>query len=97
MAVPGLSTPKVPAASQPGGVVTNGMSQFARDGRNANGAVVVSVDREDFGGDGPLAGVAFQERLEAAAFAAGGRSYRAPAQTVGEFLQGRKGLSLGAV
>ena len=87
----------VPAASQPGGVVTNGMSQFARDGRNANGAVVVSVDKEDFGGDGPLAGMAFQERLEAAAFAAGGRSYRAPAQTVGEFLQGRKGLSLGAV
>ena len=87
----------VPAASQPGGVVTNGMSEFARDGRNANAAVAVSVDAADFGSDSPLAGMAFQEKLEQAAFLAGGRSWRAPAQTVGRFLEGKAGFDLGRV
>ena len=76
------------AASEEGGVVTNGMSLHARDGRNANAAVVVSVDGRDFDGD-PARAVAFQRRLEQAAFRAGGGGYRAPAETVGSFLEGR--------
>ena len=68
----------VPAASEEGGVVVNGMSDFARDGRNANSALVVQVRREDFGGDHPLAGVAFQRRLERATFSAAGGGYKAP-------------------
>ena len=78
----------VPSASEAGGVVTNGMSYRARDGRNANAALVVSVGPEDFG-PGPLAGVAFQRELERAAFAAGGGGYVAPAQRVGDFLAAR--------
>ena len=61
------------------------MSHFARDGENANSAVVVSVDAADYG-EGPLAGVEFQRKWEEAAFAAGGYNYRAPAQLVGDFL-----------
>ncbi|MBQ9458929.1 MAG: FAD-binding protein, partial [Oscillospiraceae bacterium] len=78
----------VAAASEPGRVVTNGMSEFARDGENINGALLVSVTPEDFGGsaDDPLAGVAFQRALEEAAYRAGGESYAAPAQLVGDFL-----------
>ena len=76
------------AASEAGGVVTNGMSLHARDGQNANAAVVVSVDGRDFDGD-PARAVAFQRRLEQAAFRAGGGGYRAPAETVGSFLEGR--------
>ena len=80
----------VAAASEPGGVVTNGMSFFARDGQNANSALLVDVRPEDFGGaDDPLAGVAFQRRWESLAFAAGGGDYRAPAQRVDDFLRGR--------
>lgn len=79
----------VPAASEEGGVVTNGMSNYARNGTNANSALVVQVTDRDFG-DGPLAGVEFQRRLERAAFAAGGRTYRAPVQLVGDFLRGRE-------
>lgn len=75
----------VPSSSEPESIVTNGMSHFARDGANANSAVVVSVDSRDFG-QGALAGVAFQRKLEQAAFELGGRSYRAPAQTVSAFL-----------
>ena len=78
------------AASEARGVVTNGMSEFARDKENINGALLVNVTPEDFGGQtDPLAGVAFQRRLEAAAFALGGGDYRAPAQRVGDFLAGR--------
>lgn len=84
------------AASEAGGVVTNGMSLHARDGRNANAAVVVSVDGKDFG-DNPAEAVAFQRRLEQAAYRAGGGAYRAPAETVGSFLEGRGRLELGAV
>jgi uncharacterized FAD-dependent dehydrogenase len=77
----------VAAASEAGGVVTNGMSLHARDGVNANAALVVAVSPEDFG-HGPLDGVHFQRTLEQAAFTAGGSNYRAPVQTVGDFLQG---------
>ena len=75
----------VPAASEEGMLVTNGMSEFGRNRDNANAALVVSVSPEDFGADA-LAGVDFQRKLEQAAFAAGGGAYKAPAQTVGGFL-----------
>lgn len=84
------------AASEAGGVVTNGMSLHARDGRNANAAVVVSVDGRDFDGD-PAKAVAFQRGLEQAAFRAGGGDYCAPAETVGSFLAGGGRLDLGRV
>ena len=79
----------VAAASAPGQVVTNGMSLRGRDGANINGGFLVGVTPDDFGGDDPLAGVRFQEQWERAAFTAGGGSYRAPAQLVGDFLAGR--------
>ena len=77
-------------------MVTNGMGYLARDGRNANAAVVVSVDGSDFG-QNPAVAVAFQRRLEQAAFRAGGGAYRAPAETVGSFLEGRGRLELDRV
>jgi uncharacterized FAD-dependent dehydrogenase len=86
----------VAAASEPGGVVTNGMSQYSRAEFNANAGLVVGVTPADFPG-GPLAGIALQRDLEARAFAAGGASYAAPAQTVGDFLAGRPSTALGAV
>ncbi len=73
------------AASEEGGVVTNGMSLHARNGKNANAAVVVSVDGRDFDND-PARAVAFQRQLEQAAYRAGGGGYLAPAETVGSFL-----------
>ncbi len=79
----------VAAASEAGGVAVNGMSLFARDGENANSALLVSVGPGDYGGDDPLAGVRFQRRWERAAFEAGGGNYRAPAQLVGDFLAGQ--------
>ena len=89
----------VAATSEPGRVVTNGMSQYSRAERNANAGIVVPVGPEDFGEDGnsPLAGIAFQRRLETLAFAAGGGSYAAPGQRVGDFLAGRPSTSLGEV
>lgn len=78
----------VAAASEAGGVVVNGMSRFARDGANANAAFLVNVVPGDFEGDHPLAGVVFQRTWEQAAFELGGRSFRAPAQSMGDFLQG---------
>ena len=87
----------VAATSEEGRVVTNGMSEFARDKENINGALLVSVTPEDFGGDGPLAGVAFQRRLEEAAYDAGGRDYHAPAQRVEDFLAGRPSAGPGSV
>ena len=86
----------VPAASEAGRVVTNGMSCYARDQENANAALVVSVAPEQYGRR-PLDGIQFQRTLEEAAFQAGGGGYRAPAQDVGNFLEGRKGLRLGRV
>ena len=83
------------AASEPEGVVVNGMSRFARDGRNANSALLVGVGPEDFDGEDPLAGVKLQREMEQAAYrtaiAAGGEPYQAPAQTVGDFLAHRAG------
>ena len=76
----------VAAASEQGRVVTNGMSEFARDKVNANAALLVGVDSRDFGSDAPLAGMAFQRRLEEAAFKFGGQNYGAPVQLVGDFL-----------
>ncbi len=87
----------VAAASENDTVVTNGMSEFARDGRNANSALLVGVSPSDFGSDSPLAGVAFQRKLECASFTAGGESYKAPTQRVGDLLAGRKTTSLGEV
>ncbi|MBR6521153.1 MAG: hypothetical protein IKT47_00630 [Oscillospiraceae bacterium] len=79
----------VAAASELGGVVTNGMSYHARSGENSNAAVLVSVEPSDFGSDHPLAGVEFQRRLERAAYAAGGSNYKAPAICYGDLLSGK--------
>lgn len=87
----------MPAASEEGGVVTNGMSNFLRDETNANAALIAQVRQEDFGGDHPLAGVEFQRRLERLAFRAGGGDYRAPVQTLGDFLQGKTSERFGDV
>ncbi len=87
----------VAATSEEGGVVTNGMSRFAREGSNANSAFLVSVFPEDFEGDDPLAGVRFQRRWETQAFELGGRNYRAPAQLMGDFLQRSASSAAGAV
>jgi uncharacterized FAD-dependent dehydrogenase len=89
----------VAATSEPDRVVTNGMSQYSRNERNANAGIVVGLTPEDFApyGNGPLAGIALQRHFESAAFDAGGRSYRAPAQLVGDFLAGRPSAGLGDV
>ncbi len=88
----------VAATSEPGCVVTNGMSQYSRAERNANAGIVVNISPEDFGGtDNPLAGIAFQRQLEAHAFTLGGGTYEAPGQLVGDFLAGRPSMQLGAV
>jgi hypothetical protein len=87
----------VNAASEAGGVVCNGMSDFARDSRNANSALVVAVRPGDFGGSGPRAGVEFQRAWEAAAFRAGGGDFSLPVQTLGDFVEGRPTARLGAV
>lgn len=85
------------AASEPGGVVTNGMSPWLRNGENSNAALLVGVTPEDYGGEGPLSGVEFQRRLEQAAFRLGGETYAAPAQRVADFLAGRASRSFGSV
>jgi len=87
----------VAAASEPGGVVTNGMSRFDRDGANANAAFLVNVTPADFGGDHPLAGVAFQRWWERAAYELGGRTFRAPAQVLGDFMRGVASSGAGSV
>ena len=86
----------VAAASEEDTVVVNGMSLHARDGRNANSALVVSVNPEDFDHDFTKA-IAFQRELEKKAFEMGGRNYKAPAQSVGNFLRGKAGLGNGKV
>ncbi len=80
------------SASEYGGVVTNGMSEYARAGKNANAALAVTVTPEDCRRMG-MDGVAFQRHYEQLAYAAGGKNYRAPAQTVGDFLTGKVGTS----
>jgi uncharacterized FAD-dependent dehydrogenase len=87
----------VAAASEPGRVVTNGMSQYSRKERNANAGIVVGITPEaDYPGH-PLAGVELQRRLEAAAFHAGGATYAAPGQRIGDFLAGRPSTAFGEV
>jgi len=90
----------VAATSEPNRVVTNGMSQYSRNERNANAGIVVGIAPEDYPGGvaaGPLAGIALQEQLESHAFVLGGGRYEAPAQLVGDFLAGRPSTALGAV
>ncbi len=86
----------VAATSEPGRVVTNGMSQYSRNERNANAGIVVGIAPEDYPG-GPLAGVEFQRRLESNAYLLGGSNYQAPGQLVGDFLAGRPSTKLGSV
>ncbi|MBQ6431739.1 MAG: hypothetical protein IJJ99_07685 [Oscillospiraceae bacterium] len=87
----------VAAASQSGGVVTNGMSLSARDGENANAALLVTLKPEDFPSKETLGGMLWQEELEHRAFILGGEDYRAPAQTVGDFLAGKASAAFGEV
>ena len=87
----------VAAASEPGRLVTNGMSQYSRAESNANAGIVVGVTPDDFPTSGPLGGIAFQRHWETRAFEAGGGTYAAPAQRVGDFLAGRPATALGAV
>jgi uncharacterized protein len=81
----------VAASSEEGGVVTNGMSDYLRDSPRANSALVVSVGKDDFPGDSPLAGIEFQRSLERASYLAGGNDYRAPAQNLMAFM-GERGM-----
>ncbi|MQA20398.1 NAD(P)/FAD-dependent oxidoreductase [Rugamonas rivuli] len=87
----------VAAASEPGRVVTNGMSQYSRNERNANSAIVVNISPEvDYPGH-PLAGIEFQRRLEEKAFELGGGTYNAPGQLMGDFVAGRASTEFGSV
>jgi len=86
----------VAATSEPGRVVTNGMSQYSRNERNANSGIVVDITPEDYPGH-PLAGIAFQRKWEERAFELGGRNYEAPGQLVGDFLAGRPSTAFGSV
>ncbi len=87
----------IAAASEAGGVVTNGMSGYLRDEINANSALLVGVTPDDFGSDHPLAGIDWQRRWEQLAFAAGRGGFRAPLQLVGDFLAGRPSRGFGPV
>ena len=87
----------VAATSEPGHVVTNGMSQYSRNERNANAGIVVGITPADFPGTHPLAGIELQRQLESHAFVLGGSDYRAPAQLVGDFVAGRSSTALGTV
>jgi len=101
----------VAATSEPGRVVTNGMSQYSRNERNANAGIVVGIEPKDFGVDmpgeelmrqpngeiSPMAGIALQRRLESNAYLLGGSTYEAPAQLVGDFLANQPSLQLGSV
>ena len=86
----------VATASEPERVVTNGMSQYSRNERNANAGIVVGISPSDYPGH-PLAGIEFQRKWESLAFEAGGRNYSAPGQLVGDFIAGRASVALGQV
>ncbi len=86
----------VAATSEAGHVVTNGMSQYSRNERNANSAIVVGITPDDYPGH-PLAGIEFQRKLEATAFKLGGENYQAPGQLVGDFLANKPSSALGSV
>ena len=90
----------VAATSEPQRVVTNGMSQYSRNERNANAGIVVGIAPADYPGGveaGPLAGIALQEALESHAYVLGGGTYEAPGQLVGDFIAGRASTALGSV
>jgi len=89
----------VAAASEPGRVVTNGMSQYSRNERNANAAIVCGITPDDFApyGEGPLAGIALQRHWESRAFELGGGDYEAPGQLVGDFIGNRASTQFGSV
>ncbi len=98
----------VAATSEPGRVVTNGMSQYSRNERNANAGIVVGIDPQDYRQDrgaehrrdapvNPLDGIAFQRQWESRAYELGGGGYRAPGQLVGDFLRGQRSREFGAV
>lgn len=87
----------VAAASEKEGVIVNGMSSLARDGKNANSALLVGIDTVDFPSEHPLAGIYYQREIEHKAFLLGGGDYKAPAQLVGDFLSGKTSTSLGEV
>ena len=87
----------VNASSEEGRLVTNGMSNFARNGENANSALLVGVTPEDFPEDNVLAGMEFQRKIEENAFIAGGKNWKAPCQLVGDFIQNRISTKLGNV
>ncbi len=86
----------VAATSEPGRVVTNGMSQYDRSGKNANSGIVVAINPDDYPGS-PLAGIDLQRRLEEGAFELGGRNYKAPGQLIGDFLAKQPSTQLGNV
>ncbi|MFN5348455.1 MAG: NAD(P)/FAD-dependent oxidoreductase [Polaromonas sp.] len=86
----------VAATSEPGRVVTNGMSQYSRNERNANAGIVVGITPADYPGS-PLAGIEFQRQLETHAYALGGSNYQAPGQLVGDFVAGKPSTQLGSV
>ena len=86
----------VAATSEANHVVTNGMSQYSRNERNANAGIVVGINPLDYPG-GPLAGIAFQRSIEANAFVLGGSNYDAPGQLVGDFLKGIPSKAFGSV
>jgi uncharacterized FAD-dependent dehydrogenase len=94
----------VAATSEPGRVVTNGMSQYSRNERNANAGIVVGIEPQDYRRDGradgpvhPLDGIEFQRHWETRAFELGGGTYEAPGQRLGDFLAGRASTALGSV
>ncbi|WP_417660212.1 NAD(P)/FAD-dependent oxidoreductase [Pseudomonas sp.] len=87
----------VAATSEPNRVVTNGMSQYSRNERNANAGIVVGITPEQDYPGGPLAGIELQERLESHAYVLGGSTYEAPGQLVGDFIAGKPSTALGTV
>ncbi len=87
----------IASASEEKSVVTNGMSEHARDSKNANSGILVNVGPKDFKGDHPLAGVELQRHFEGLAYTLGGENYKAPVQRVGDFLKGCPSTQLGCV
>jgi uncharacterized FAD-dependent dehydrogenase len=87
----------VAATSEPNRVVTNGMSQYSRNERNANSGIVVGIEPKDYGDDSPLAGIAFQRFWESRAFELGGGDYSAPAQLLGDFVADQASTGEGSV
>jgi uncharacterized FAD-dependent dehydrogenase len=87
----------VPSSSEEGMLVVNGMSEYKRDNVNANSALLVTVDKNDFKSDHPLAGIEFQRNLERKAYVLGGSNYKAPIQTVDDFIKNKVTDKLGSV